>query len=70
MALTRVAEHHTRRLTATVPCGDAELVEGIRDHLDEVELRVVGASSIIMATSSPAESSPGVAGSLPRGCTA
>jgi hypothetical protein len=42
-----VVEDHTRRLTATVPLGDAELVEGIRSHLDDVELRAAGATSII-----------------------
>ena len=48
-----VTEHHTRRLTATVPCGDAELVEGIRNHLDHVELRAAGASSIIRGDVKP-----------------
>ena len=42
-----VTEDQAKRLTATVPCGDAELVEGIRDHLDDVELRAAGATSII-----------------------
>ena len=48
-----VTDHHTRRLTATVPCGDAELVEGIRDHLDHVELRAAGATSIIRGDVKP-----------------
>jgi hypothetical protein len=42
-----VVEEHATRLTATVPCGDAELVEGIGHHLDHVELRAAGATSII-----------------------
>jgi hypothetical protein len=42
-----VTEGHARHLTATVPCGDAELVEGIRQHLDDVELRAAGATCII-----------------------
>ena len=42
-----VVEEHAIRLTATVPRGDAELVEGIGHHLDRVELRAAGATSII-----------------------
>ena len=42
-----VTEGHAKRLTAAVPCGDAELVEGIRQHLDDVQLRAAGATSII-----------------------
>ncbi len=34
-----VNDGNARRLTATVPLGDAELVEGIRGHLHDVELR-------------------------------
>ena len=34
-------------LTASVPQGDAELVNGIRDHLSDVHVRAAGASSII-----------------------
>ena len=48
-----VIEHQTRRLTVTVPCGDAELVEGIWDHLDHVELRAAGATSIIRGDVKP-----------------
>jgi hypothetical protein len=50
----RVTEHHATHLTATVPCGDAELVEGIRDHLDHVELLAAGATSIIRGDVKPA----------------
>jgi ribulose-5-phosphate 4-epimerase/fuculose-1-phosphate aldolase len=42
-----VVAEHTQRLTATVPLGDAELVEGIRSHLDDVQLRAAGATSIL-----------------------
>jgi len=42
-----VTEDHAERLTATVPVGDAELVERIRDHLSDVELRAAGSTSII-----------------------
>ena len=48
-----VTDHHTRRLTATVPCGGAELVEGIRDRRDHVELRAAGATSIIRGDVKP-----------------
>ena len=40
-------EDQTRRVTAAVPIGDAELVEGIRSRLDDAELRAAGATSII-----------------------
>nr|WP_294693514.1 hypothetical protein [uncultured Friedmanniella sp.] len=42
-----VAEDQARHLTATVPLGDAELVEGIRSHLNDPQLRAAGATSII-----------------------
>lgn|SRR3954451_7120220 len=42
-----VTEDNAERLTATVPVGDAELVERMRDHLSDVELRAAGATSII-----------------------
>jgi hypothetical protein len=48
-----VVEDQTRRLTATVPLGDAELVEGLRSHLDDVELRAAGATSIIVGDVKP-----------------
>ena len=48
-----VVEHDTTRLTAAVPCGDAELVEGLRNHLDHVELRAAGATSIIRGDVKP-----------------
>lgn len=34
-------------LTAALPRGDAELVDEVREHLDNSELRSAGASSII-----------------------
>jgi hypothetical protein len=34
-------------LTATVPRGEAELVDGLRSHLTDVDLRAAGATSII-----------------------
>ncbi len=42
-----VTEDNAERLTATVPVGDAELVQRMRDHLSDVELRAAGATSII-----------------------
>lgn len=42
-----VTEDNAERLTACVPRGEAELVEGIRDHLTGVEMRAAGATSII-----------------------
>jgi hypothetical protein len=42
-----VTDDHAERISATVPMGDAELVEGIRGHLSDVELRAAGATSII-----------------------
>lgn len=48
-----VTEDNAERLTATVPMGDAELVEGIRSHLTGVELRAAGATSIIRGDVKP-----------------
>lgn len=42
-----LTENNAERVTATVPLGDAELVDGIREHLDHAELRAAGATSII-----------------------
>jgi hypothetical protein len=42
-----VTDDQASRMSATVPLGDAELVEGIRTHLNDVELRAAGATSII-----------------------
>lgn len=42
-----VTEDDAERVSATVPLGDAELVEGICDHLHDVDLRAAGATSII-----------------------
>ena len=40
-------EDQARRVTAAVPIGDTELVEGFRSRLDDTELRAAGATSII-----------------------
>jgi hypothetical protein len=42
-----VTEDRAQHLTATVPLGDAELVDGIRSHLNDARLRAAGATSII-----------------------
>jgi hypothetical protein len=42
-----VTEDHARHLTATVPLGDAELVEGIPSHLNHAQLGAAGSTSII-----------------------
>lgn len=42
-----VSEDRIDHLTASVPLGDAELVNGIRSYLDDAELRAAGATSII-----------------------
>ena len=42
-----LTEVHAVRVSATVPLGDAEMIEGIRDHLNDVELRAAGATSLI-----------------------
>ena len=42
-----VCDDNARHLTASVPKGDAELVDGIRGHLSDVDLRAAGASTII-----------------------
>jgi hypothetical protein len=51
--LEAVTQDHAERLTASVPRGEAELVENIRDHLTDVELRSAGASSIIQGDVRP-----------------
>ena len=48
-----VCDDNARHLTATVPIGDAELVDGIRGHLSDVEVRAAGASSIIQGDVDP-----------------
>ena len=48
-----VIADHARHLTASVPHGDAELVDGIRDHLSDVDVRAAGASSIIEGDINP-----------------
>ena len=50
-----VTEAKAERVSATVPLGDAELVEGICGHLHDVELRAAGATSIIEGAVDPAE---------------
>ena len=42
-----VCDDKARHLTASVPKGDAELVDGIRRHLSDVDVRAAGSSSII-----------------------
>jgi ribulose-5-phosphate 4-epimerase/fuculose-1-phosphate aldolase len=42
-----VVADEAARLTATVPLGDAELVDGIREHLSEAQIRAAGSTSII-----------------------
>ena len=42
-----VVADHASHLTASVPQGDAELVDGIRDRLSDVHVRAAGATSII-----------------------
>lgn len=42
-----VCEDDAVHLTATVPRGEAELVDGLRSHLTDVELRAAGSTSII-----------------------
>ena len=42
-----VTEVQADRVVATVPMGDAELVEGMRHHLNDVELRAAGSTGII-----------------------
>ena len=48
-----VVEDHAERLTATLPLGDAELVEGVRDHLNDAELRAAGSTTIIEGNIEP-----------------
>lgn len=42
-----LSNDNAERVTASVPLGDAELVDGIREHLVHAELRAAGATSII-----------------------
>lgn len=42
-----VVEGDVRRLSASVPLGDAELIDGMREHLTDVELRAAGSTSIL-----------------------
>jgi hypothetical protein len=42
-----LTEDNANHLTAAVPLGDAELVDGISGHLHDAELRAAGATSII-----------------------
>ncbi|MET1006034.1 MAG: hypothetical protein ABWX96_10820 [Propionibacteriaceae bacterium] len=57
-----VVADHAGHLTASVPVGDAELVDGIRDRLSDVHVRAAGASCIIEGDVDP----PGQGGQ-PRG---
>jgi hypothetical protein len=49
-----VTQDNAEHLTACVPRGEAELVEGICDHLTEVQLRSAGSTSIIQGDVKPA----------------
>jgi hypothetical protein len=42
-----VCEDDGQHLTASVPMGDAELVQDLTDRLSDVSLRAAGASSIV-----------------------
>ena len=48
-----VVADHAGHLTASVPQGDAELVDGIRDHLSDVHVRAAGATTIIEGDVNP-----------------
>lgn len=48
-----VSQDNAEHLTASVPRGEAELVEGIRDHLTEVQMRSAGSTSIIQGDVKP-----------------
>jgi hypothetical protein len=48
-----VTEDDAERLSAAVPRGDCELVEGISGHLADSELRAAGATSIIQGRIKP-----------------
>ena len=48
-----VCNDNARHLTASVPKGDAELVDGIEGHLSDVDLRAAGASTIIHGAVDP-----------------
>lgn len=49
-----VTDDNAERLTAWVPRGQAELTEGIRDHLTDVEMRSAGATNVIQGEVTPA----------------
>lgn len=42
-----VCEDEAVHLTASVPRGEGELVDGLRSHLTDVELRAAGSTSIV-----------------------
>ncbi|GAA3696935.1 hypothetical protein GCM10022204_11070 [Microlunatus aurantiacus] len=48
-----VCEDEAVHLTATVPRGEAELIDGLRSHLTDVDLRAAGATSIIEGDITP-----------------
>jgi hypothetical protein len=48
-----VTEDKAERLTAALPRGDAELVEEIKGHLSDAELRSAGATSILRGQIKP-----------------
>jgi acyl-CoA reductase-like NAD-dependent aldehyde dehydrogenase len=51
--LDAVNDTHADRLTAAVPRGDVELMEGLCEHLHDVKLRAAGATSIIEGELTP-----------------
>jgi hypothetical protein len=51
-----VTEDQAEHLTAAVPRGDAELVEGLAEHLSDAELRSAGATSIVRGHVKPGSS--------------
>ncbi len=46
----KVVNDHAERVTATVPSGDAELVESIRTHLEDPALTAAGSTSIVQGS--------------------
>lgn len=48
-----VTEAQADHVRASVPMGDAELVEGVRQHLSDVELRAEESTSIIEGSVDP-----------------
>lgn len=55
----RVQSSNAEHLTAAVPLGDGELIEGIRRPLTDVTLRAAGVTSLIDGDVPPSETPPG-----------